>query len=109
VVIAKLTKMSDHGVRYQGLVFACPGCAEMREGSVGLHILPVNAPRLEKPSWDFDGNLEAPTLSPSILTRNGDGGVCHSFIQQGQFQFLGDCTHSMAGQTVPMPELPDWA
>lgn len=33
-------------------------------------------------------------------------GVCHSFVTDGQIQFLGDCTHALAGQTVP---LPDWS
>jgi hypothetical protein len=28
--------------------------------------------------------------------------VCHSFVREGQIQFLGDCTHAFAGQTVPM-------
>jgi hypothetical protein len=32
--------------------------------------------------------------------------VCHSFITDGQIQFLGDCTHPMAGQTVPIPKWP---
>lgn len=77
--------------------------------------------------WEFDGNLEAPTFSPSILTRGvqwaeGDtfhrpghskvpaGGqtVCHSFIRAGQWEFLTDSTHDLAGQTVPMVDLPDW-
>jgi hypothetical protein len=25
-----------------------------------------------------------------------------------QIEFLGDCTHSLAGQTVPLPEMPEW-
>ena len=29
--------------------------------------------------------------------------VCHSFVRAGQIEFLGDCTHEFAGQTVPMP------
>lgn len=29
---------------------------------------------------------------------------CHSFVVDGQMQFLGDCTHALAGQTVPIPE-----
>lgn len=29
--------------------------------------------------------------------------VCHSFITDGQIQFLNDCTHPLAGQTVPLP------
>lgn len=30
--------------------------------------------------------------------------VCHSFIRAGKIQFLGDCTHALAGQTVDLPE-----
>jgi hypothetical protein len=30
---------------------------------------------------------------------------CHSFVVDGQIQFLGDCTHKLAGQTVPLPVL----
>ena len=35
-------------------------------------------------------------------------GNCHSFLKDGQWQFLGDCAHGLAGQTVPMVPLPDW-
>ncbi len=31
--------------------------------------------------------------------------VCHSFVTDGKIQFLGDCTHALAGKTV---DLPDW-
>jgi hypothetical protein len=31
--------------------------------------------------------------------------VCHLFVTDGRIQFLGDCTHALAGQTV---DLPDW-
>lgn len=35
---------------------------------------------------------------------------CHSFVVDGQMQMLGDCTHHLAGQTVPIPAWPiaDW-
>ena len=33
--------------------------------------------------------------------------VCHSFVSDGQWQFLGDCTHALAGQTVPVVPIPD--
>jgi len=29
--------------------------------------------------------------------------ICHSFVTDGQIQFLGDCTHKLAGRTVPLP------
>lgn len=99
-----------HGdLRYPALLFCCPGCAES-DGNVGLHMLPVNTSETS-PAWTFDGDLDAPTVSPSILTRTGPAdaqSVCHSFLRAGVFEFLGDCTHSMAGQQIPMPELPEW-
>jgi hypothetical protein len=32
--------------------------------------------------------------------------VCHSFVTDGRIQYLGDCTHAMAGQTVDLPDIP---
>lgn len=85
------------------LSFHCPGC---KRG----HGVPVDGSR----GWVWNQSLEKPTLSPSILvTYNGsDAGVdgappavCHSFVTDGRIQFLSDCTHELAGQTV---DLPDW-
>lgn len=106
---AALRTVDDHGRGYQALAFVCPGC-ERSPGKGGLHMLPVNSD-WKTPSWSWDGNLDAPTLSPSILTRRSgpDGtSVCHSFLRAGVFEFLSDCTHPMAGQHVSMPELYDW-
>jgi hypothetical protein len=109
----KLVPVNDHGVEYTSLMFVCPGCKTAgRPGYDALHMLPVNSPHIEKPSWEWDGNLESPTLSPSILTRGGalgKDGVCHSFLKNGVFEFLTDSTHSLSGQQVPLPDLPDWA
>lgn len=111
---ASLRTVDDHGVKYEALLFICPGCAN-GNGS-GYHMLPVNS-TTKSPSWNWDGNIEAPTLSPSILTHGifTDGGydpkgICHSFLRNGVFEFLSDCTHQYAGQSVPMPDMPDhWA
>lgn len=103
---AMIRNIDDHGIKYQALAFICPGCIDMR-GATGLHLLPVNS-AVKSPSWDWDGNLEAPTLSPSILTGKDSPNICHSFLRAGVFEFLGDCTHSLANQKVPMPDLPDW-
>ena len=93
---------------YDCLAFICPGCLLRDTEGTGLHMLPVNTDKTS-PSWEWDGNLEAPTLSPSILTGKNDPDFkCHSFLRAGVFEFLSDCTHSLAGQNVPMPDLPDW-
>ena len=35
-------------------------------------------------------------------------GDCHSFLRAGVWDFLGDCAHHLAGQQVPMVDLPEW-
>lgn len=77
------------------LQFMCPGCKE-------LHAL--------NSTWNFDGDLQNPSVHPSVLIRgwlNKDipSGICHSFIERGKIQFLDDCSHSLKGQTVELPEI----
>lgn len=113
--ILKRHEDGDAGVvEYDVLAFVCPGCAS--DGHSGLHMLAVNTD-LHSPAWTWDGNLDAPTLTPSILTQWGmvdaaARGVapftCHSFLTAGVFHFLEDSTHRFAGQDVPMPDLEDW-
>lgn len=103
-----LRQVNDHGKVYQALMFVCPGCIDIYPGSTGLHMLAVNTTE-KTPAWDFDGNANFPTLSPSIMTKHQNGSVCHSFLNQGIFEFLDDCTHSLAGQKIPIPDLPTWA
>jgi len=80
------------GTVYQ---FRCPGCDAARHS--------VNA------TWKFNGNMEAPTFSPSILvTGGGDSSYrCHSFVEDGKIRFLQDCSHTLAGKTVDLPEWTD--
>lgn len=105
-----ITVRPKDGESYPALKFVCPGCRDDGDQSSGLNILPVNT-QATSPAWTWDGNLEAPTIEPSIHTLSGPGmtKVCHSFLRSGAFQFLGDCTHQYANQVVPMPDLPDWA
>lgn len=106
---AVLRSVDAGGVVYDALAFWCPGCETIGAGGKrhgGLHMLPVNS-TVRSPSWEWDGNLDTPTLAPSILTTR-PGFVCHSFLRAGVFEFLGDCTHALAGQRVELPELPAW-
>lgn len=104
---SQLVGVDDHGHHYTALKFVCPGC-EREPGHGGLHMLPVSGDANGRPSWSFDGNLDAPTLSPSILSTRPEF-VCHSFLKAGVFEFLGDCTHPLKGQSVPIPDLYEWA
>lgn len=87
--------------------FWCPGCDDAHQIAVG--------------TWSWNGDLDRPTFSPSVLVKGFGysrepevGGppvapgpkVCHSFVTDGRIQFLGDCTHTLAGQTVDLPEWP---
>jgi hypothetical protein len=61
--------------------------------------------------WGWNGDVERPTFHPSLLSRitiGGEARVCHSFVVDGVWQYLTDCTHDKAGQWVPMVDLPDW-
>lgn len=102
-----------------GLMFWCPGCDEAHMVRVGSGT---------GPRWGYNGNPERPTFTPSILVQSGhyvpghsgncwctynaehpdrpapfECTVCHSFVTDGRIQFLGDCTHHLAGQTVDIP------
>lgn len=103
-----------------GLVgFMCPGCKEMHQ---------VRVDGQGRPAWGFNGDYDRPTFTPSVLIRTGHHisthkagdpcwcnfeqrtrrkapfacTICHSFVRDGQIQFLNDCTHALAGQTVPL-------
>lgn len=107
---AMLRNVNDRGNHYTALAFVCPGC--MGHGGSGLHLLPVNTD-VKSPSWSWDGNLRAPTLTPSILTKYEYGVdkevfVCHSFLRGGVFEFLSDCTHDLVGKHIDLPDLPEW-
>lgn len=95
--MTKLIKQNDELIS-----FTCPGCKRDHGIQHGV---------TDGPSWNWNGSLESPTFTPSILvTYNGaDAGVdgappkiCHSYVVDGKIQFLTDCTHSLAGQTVDL-------
>lgn len=80
-------------------VFHCPGCERP-------HTVRVKGDG----AWGWNGDVERPTLTPSVFV-NAPGPYftdsapsCHSFVNDGHIQFLGDCSHAMAGETVPLPE-----
>lgn len=97
------------------LLFHCPGCKEMHQVQVGEG---------SGPRWGFNGDYDRPTFTPSVLVgghkvirddqgkwtgeweRDASGNpvpsVCHSFVRDGRIEFLGDCTHALASQAVPL-------
>lgn len=96
------------------LTIYCPGCREIH----GVWIKHDTNPTA---NWQWNGNLEKPTLSPSILVTGTrpitdderdrimagehiekEPRVCHSFVRDGNIEFLNDCTHELRGKTVPL-------
>jgi len=100
------------------VAFYCKGCGQYH----GLNIdkdYPVN--------WDFNGDYDKPTFSPSIMARTGHYipehkgscwcnyyeehpeetpafkcSICHSYVRDGKIEYLSDCTHDLAGQTIDL-------
>lgn len=76
--------------------FHCPGCDDYHQIRTGEN------------GWTWDGSIDAPTFSPSVLVQGPIGevadGRCHSFVRAGRIEFLTDSTHALAGQTVALPE-----
>jgi len=71
-------------------VFHCPGCG------YGHHI--------DVRRWTWNGSHDRPTFMPSILVNQHDpASRCHSYVKDGQIQFLSDCHHALKGQTVALP------
>lgn len=56
-------------------------------------------------TWTFDGNLEAPTYSPSFKHSHGTD-ICHYVLTAGVLNYCEDSMHAMAGQSVALPVLP---
>lgn len=84
----------------------CPGCD-------GLHMPRFRCPEHGGPAtgpvWDGDPHSDPFTMSPSYLVHPTEiSPLCHSFVREGHWEFLGDCEHALAGQVVPLPPLPDW-
>lgn len=96
-------------------------------GPVGLLFLPVilKGTRDGTNCWTWNGDVDRPTLRPSVLTQSVERITddehsrlmagekveprpyrCHTWVNDGQAQFLDDCTHALRGQTVDMLEVP---
>lgn len=95
-------------------------------GPVGVLTLPVilKGSRAGTHCWTWNGDIDKPTLRPSVLTQGTErmtdaeynairSGArieprpyrCHTWVNDGQAQFLDDCSHELRGQTVDMLEV----
>lgn len=103
---ARAKKVVDSEGREYGWRIECPACRA--DTGNGTHILTTGEHLPTR--WGFNGDPVRPTFTPSLLCRFQFGEerrevVCHSFIRDGRIEYLSDCTHPMAGQTVDLPEI----
>lgn len=92
----KLKILENKEPNFKRYLFWCLGCGNVHPIDVGN----------TKPSWNFNGNLESPTFTPSLVCSNNHQPTrCHLFITNGKIQYLNDCWHNLKGQTVDMV---DW-
>lgn len=113
---SKLRRWVDAITGEEGLVYYCQGC-ESHHRIVTKGIC----------AWAWNGDVEKPVFSPSVLlttpaytdvekefTEFRIKRRCHTFVgcngaQPGEVIFLEDCTHKLAGQVLPLPDLPSWS
>lgn len=79
--------------------FVCPGCKHGHAYRISGGPGPV---------WDWNGDLDKATFSPSLLNTKTWGDppvnkICHLYVKNGQIEFLPDCSHDLKGQTVDTP------
>ena len=86
-----------------------------------MHVVPIGT------GWQWNNNVDAPTITPSVLIRSGhyvpswqpgdecwcgkDYGfscsVCHAVVTDGRVFYCPDSTHALSGQTVDLPDVSD--
>ena len=78
------------GTKDVAMLFGCPcGCGSLH--SIALKPYPAAAPD-DRSIWQWDGNRETPTLTPSILSHQLDsagnkiGEHWHGFLTAGEFE-----------------------
>lgn len=105
----KTERLTDTQGKEDQEMFYCPGCKT-------YHSFIVRSEIPGRPVWQWNGDRDKPTFSPSLRVQwtgrisgqsHSQDHLCHSFVRDGQIQFLGDCTHALVGQTVPLPDVED--
>lgn len=76
----------------------CAGCKQMHSfRTIGTEMEP-------KPLWQFNGNMERPTFTPSMRWH---GDQCHYVLTDGIMNYQPDCAHELKGTKVPLQAIPD--
>lgn len=112
-----MSKVKDCG---RGMYsFYCPGCDHD-------HVYFTIQEETDSPIWNFNGDVNNPSFTPSLLNRWGKdvnpdweepteappdkpgswSGRCHLYVTNGVIDYCGDCSHLLNGHKgVPMREV----
>jgi hypothetical protein len=98
--MAKISKKAiDNTTGDEYVFFYCPACKD-------AHMVRIAGPCS---NWGFNGDKENPTFIPSVrLSASPTKPMCHSVITNGMIAFQSDSGHELAGQTIPLPEYPEY-
>lgn len=93
-------------VKGNDIIYKCPGC--------GWHSLPVKIGVKTERFWEWNGDVDKPTISPSVkhfypgsvykAHPNMPAFCCHYHIKNGNIEFCNDCTHEHNSKTLPMQQ-----
>lgn len=85
-------------------MFDCPACGHS-------HGVPTKQypHKYGSTEWEFNRDFNSPTLSPSLKVMSKDkdlkDSVCHFHLRNGKLEYCNDCTHSMSGKVVELPDI----
>lgn len=111
--MAKVRIISGDKAHPKAVAIACKACDEE-------HTIFTKAPQGFQAEWRFNGDYDKPTFSPSVRVQftkyengfqNWEPGqetediTCHFNITEGKIIYHGDCTHSMKGKTIELPDI----
>jgi hypothetical protein len=111
IFAVKVCSQASHKHEWKRGYFFCPGCND-------VHVLNIDIKRpLIQNYWDWDENIEKPTIAGEarVSSESRERGklrlvkkVCIFGVKEGNIFFSPESTHQYAGQSVPLPPLPDW-
>lgn len=109
----KLKRVVNDAGDVVGWSFYCPACKRAHIFYTDLKHFPL--------AWTFDGNVDSPTFSPSLLLYTPEvvdsitgekiprAATCHLVLTAGVINYCGDCPHELAGKSVALVDWPtDW-
>jgi hypothetical protein len=90
-----MAKVKRSSANEKKLIVQCPGCGYRHRVRVAGN----------GPTWHWNEDKSAPTITPSIHVMPGSEAECHFQIEDGKIEYLPDCHHDLAGQSVELPDI----